>query len=345
MRYIGNKTKLLAFIGATLRKRGIRPGTALDPFTGTASVAAELKRHGWRVCASDVMEYGYVFARAYVQTDANGIDSGALQALLAELNGLAPSPGFVHEEYTPGGQAGARHQRMYFTPENGARIDAVRSRLHRWQRDGVIDDESRILLLAALLEAADRVANTTGVYAACVKSWQPNALKPLRLEMPPASRGNGCRAARGDALAIVGAHEPFDLLYLDPPYNSRQYTGYYHIPELIATGWFAGKLEPRGKTGLVTDPAKRSEWSRRRRCEGALEQLLASARCRHIVMSYNSEGLIPESSIERIFKAYGRRATFTRHRRSYRRYRSDSDGASRRYRGDAVTEYLYCVDR
>jgi adenine-specific DNA-methyltransferase len=105
----------------------------------------------------------------------------------------------------------------------------------------------------------------------------------------------------------VAAHEPFELLYLDPPYNSRQYTGYYHIPELIATGWFNGDVVPRGKTGLVTDPAKRSDWSRRNRCESALERLVASARCRHIVMSYNSEGLIPETAIARIFREHGLR--------------------------------------
>jgi adenine-specific DNA-methyltransferase len=342
LRYIGNKTKLLAFIGATLRRRGIQPGRAVDPFTGTASVAAELKRLGWRVCASDIMEYGYVFARAYVQVDATRAEP---DALLAELNALRPAPGFIHEQYTPAGGAGARNQRMYFTPRNGARIDAVRSALHRWRSEGRIDDDVYALLLATLIEAADRVANTTGVYAACVKSWQPNALKPLRLRPPAMTAGNGCHAARGDAATIVAAHEPFDLLYLDPPYNERQYTGYYHIPELIATGWFDGQVEPRGKTGLVTDPAKRSAWSRRRHCVDALESLVASARCRHIMLSYNSEGLIPEAEIERIFRTHGRAATYARHRRSYRRYRSDRDGVGRRYRADTVTEYLYCVAR
>ena len=57
VRYIGNKTKLLAFIGDVLDRRGIRGGTAVDPFTGTASVARALKTRGFHVVASDVMEY------------------------------------------------------------------------------------------------------------------------------------------------------------------------------------------------------------------------------------------------------------------------------------------------
>jgi adenine-specific DNA-methyltransferase len=346
MRYIGNKTKLLGFIRDTLRARGIAGGVALDPFSGTASVAASLKRLGFRVQASDVMEYGYIFAHAYVQVDATRGDTvDEARRRLAALDSLRPEPDFVHRHYAPTEDNASSPRRMFFTPVNAARIDAARRAVHGWWSAGEISDDVHAILLAALLEAADRVANTTGVYAAYVKSWQPNALKPLQLRLPAMTEGNGCQADRGDALEIVAAHEPFDLLYLDPPYNSRQYTGYYHIPELIATGWFNGDVVPRGKTGLVTDPAKRSDWSRRNRCEFALERLVASARCRHIVMSYNSEGLIPETAIARIFREHGLRGSYRRYRRSYKRYRSDRDGRGRRYRADRVNEYLYCVSR
>jgi adenine-specific DNA-methyltransferase len=101
----------------------------------------------------------------------------------------------------------------------------------------------------------------------------------------------------------------------------------------------------RGKTGLLPDRDKRSDWSRRARCENALEKLVASARCRHIVMSYSAEGILSESAIERILKQYGRRETYQKYVRPYRRYRSDADGENRRYAGDHVEEYLYCVSR
>jgi adenine-specific DNA-methyltransferase len=183
------------------------------------------------------------------------------------------------------------------------------------------------------------------VYAAFVKSWQPNALRPIELRPPRIVRGNGCTAARGDALAIASSLEPFELLYLDPPYNARQYPGYYHVPELIATGWFDGTVATRGKTGLLQDDDKRSDWSRARSCEAAFERLVAESRWRRLVMSYNDEGIIPEATIARVLREYGRPATYRRYRSAYRRYRSDADGEGRRYRGDSVYEYLYCVDR
>jgi adenine-specific DNA-methyltransferase len=158
-------------------------------------------------------------------------------------------------------------------------------------------------------------------------------------------RGNGCSAERADAIDVVRDAGEFDLLYLDPPYNVRQYAGYYHIPELIARGWSDGPPELRGKTGLIADADRRSDWSSSRRCEDAFERLVATARCSDIVMSYSAEGIIPERTIERVLKEYGRRATYRRYRRGYRRYRSDADGAARHYRADAVSEYLYCVSR
>ena len=355
VRYIGNKTRLLGFIRRVLRTRGIAAGVAVDPFTGTASVARELKRLGFRVVASDIMQYAYVFARAYVQAGRApaspalareiGLRDGRFETLIAHLNTVPDRTGFIHDRFCPRGADGRDHGRMYFTPANAARIDAVRETIEMWRCAALVDEETYHLLLASLIEAADRVANTTGVYAAFVKTWQANALRRMELRAPALVPGGGCRAQRADAFDVLADIEPFELLYLDPPYNARQYAGYYHIPELIATGWFDADIPLRGKTGLPPDEEKRSDWCRSRRCEAAFERLVATARWRRLVMSYNAEGIIGEAAIERTLKENGRRSTYRRHRQRYRRYRADTDGPNRRYRADAVYEYLYCIDR
>lgn len=351
MRYIGNKQKLLPFIGSALDALGLKGGTACDPFAGTAAVSRFLKTRGFTVVCGDLMDYSYALQRALVETDApprfDGlpeIAAGArspLDAVLRHLNSLRSRPGAVTRNFTPAGPA----RRMYFTAANGARIDAVRDTILEWSRAGRITDDERFVLLAALLEAADRVANTTGVYAAFVKSWQPNARRPLRLVPPPLVTGTGRpgRAHRADALDLAANAGTFDLLYLDPPYNTRQYVSYYHIPELLAGDGPFPTL--RGKTGLIPADGKRSAWCRRGRCEVELETLVAVARCRHILLSYNHEGIIPEAAIERIFRAHGRRSTYRVLRRPYKRYRSDQDGQNRMYRGDVVMEGLYYVEK
>lgn len=240
--------------------------------------------------------------------------------------------------------------RMYFTLDAARRIDAIRTQLHDWHTSAAITDDEYYILLAALLEAADAVANTAGVYAAYIKSWQSNALRSLRLRMPVISasprlrrsRRARCEAHLGDVSTLAPELGRFDLLYLDPPYNTRQYSAYYHVPELIAKGWFGDPPVLRGKTGLLPD-AKKSEWSTRAGCVAALDRLLATADADHVVLSYNSEGIIPEAEIKRIFRAYGRPGTYRRLTRTYQRYRSDRPSASRRYTSDSVREHLYCV--
>ncbi len=355
VRYIGNKRKLIPFIREGLERLGIEGRTACDPFAGTASVARFLKGQGYSLVTGDIMSFSLALQWAYVVVDSvprfRGLRSeiasstDPLSATLDCLNALEPRHDFIFEHFSPEGAAGAKHGRRYFTPTNASRIDAIRRRIWEWREAGRLDDDEHYILIAALLEAADRVANTTGVYAAYVKSWQPNASRPLRLRRPSlvTDTGRRCCAFQRDALEIVRTQDPFDLLYLDPPYNSRQYAGYYHIPEIIAEGWFAKTPKLRGKTGLPEDGNKRSDWSRRGRCERVFAELVAAAPCRHILMSYNSEGIISEGCIEAVLRERGRANTYRRLELPYKRYRSDRDSATRRYKGDRVTERLYYV--
>lgn len=359
LRYIGNKTRLLPFLLAGIEELGIDGTVACDPFAGTASVGRALKLRGWRVHSGDVMALSHAFQVARVVLDrtptypanllegnSRGVSQRRVLDLLAEL---PPVHGFISEHYSPAGEAARVHGRMYFTAENAGRIDAIRERISAWSRDGRIRPDQAQLLVADLLQAADRVANTTGVYASFVKSWQPNAtrsleLRPLRPAAPPGPQARGCTAHLGPATETLAGAGSLDLVYLDPPYNERQYPGYYHIPELLARGWDR-EPELRGKTGLIPDDDMRSDWCRRGRCEQALRDVLSQADARHVLLSYNDEGLISAARIEEIFRQHGDPDSYRRLGRGYRRYRSDSDRPGRRYRGDRVCESLHYVRR
>lgn len=363
MRYIGNKTRLLPFIRGTLERLGIRPGVAHDAFAGTAAVGRALKADGWRVVSSDLMTYSYVLQHAYVVASRApsfakliAADRGVRRALQAEtgarratsefrlaaigrfLASLEPEHGFISRHFSPAGG------RMYFTEKNAGKIDAARRALHEWRSEGLVDDTAYYLLLAALIEGADRVANTAGVYAAYIKTWQSNALRPLTIDpTPPVAGRRGSSAHQADAAAVARKIGAIDLLYLDPPYNARQYSGYYHVPEVIARGWFDEEPVLRGKTGLLRDDSTKSAWCSSSRVENALRELLAASRARHVLVSYNSEGLLPASELKAALKdvsAGGRVRPFTKR---YKRYRADRDRAGRRYSGDWVEERLYYV--
>lgn len=365
MRYIGNKTKLLGFIDRVMEELGIRSGVFCDLFAGTASVARHMKERGFEVVSADLMRYSYVLQRAYVVVDDYPRFAGltrelglhaaseeqarrrSLQKAVQFLNNLEDGRGgFIYRSYCPGGSGG---RRLYFTDDNGRRIDVIRQQLARWQSEGRLTEDEYYLLLAALIEAADAVANISGVYCAFLKSFHPNAVHRLKLKPPRVitSRAGRHGALLGDANELIERIR-CDVLYLDPPYNVRQYACNYHILETIADGW--SKEAPRiyGKTGMRPYKHQRSRYCCRRKGERALTDLVSKARrhtgCTHLLMSYNDDGVIPRTSIERILKEGGLPATYRTFRRRYRRFRSDSDGPNRRYRrSDRVTEWIHSI--
>jgi len=177
-----------------------------------------------------------------------------------------------------------------------------------------------------------------------MKSWQSIAKRALDLRPRLPVRGSrGSTAHLADAAKVAGELGPIELLYVDPPYNSRQYAGYYHIPEIIARGWFGQTPAVRGKTGLVRDASgtTRSAWCSRTGAERALRDLLRATGARHVLVSYNSEGLLGESALQRVLSDASVDGCSRRFVRDYRRYRADSDHAKRRYRADALRELLY----
>jgi adenine-specific DNA-methyltransferase len=342
MRYIGNKTRLLPFILRTLQRSGIEVGSAHDAFAGTASVSRALKAAGWRVHSSDLLMSSYVFQRAYVVADRadEGIEERA--RILSELR---PRSGFITHHFSPETEGGDDNSgRMYFTPENAGRIDAAREELERWRVAGEIAQDTYYILLAGIIEGADRVANTAGVYASYMKRWQPNAKRRFELVVE-----NPVRGAQPGSAALMDATEsakqlgPIDLLYVDPPYNSRQYVAYYHIPEILARGWSESFPQIRGKVGLLAGDEGRSQWSHGRRVKKLFVGLLAATGARHALISFNSEGHLAPDSMQSLLveaSADGKISHFTQR---YRRYRADSERTGRHYHRDIAQEHLYLI--
>jgi adenine-specific DNA-methyltransferase len=251
------------------------------------------------------------------------------------LNGLTGrKDGFVYRHYC----AGSGSQRNYFSDENGQRCDAIRYQLEEWRAASLLSGDEYYLLLAALLEAVDRVANTASVYAAFLKHIKTTALKPLRLIPPPIIESNLAHEIYcSDANELTRRIE-CDVLYLDPPYNHRQYATNYHILETIAVG---DSPELSGKTGLRPYTKQRSRYCLKSEATAAFTELVKQVRARHIILSYNDEGLLSADDLQAIFR---QRGTCEVRRLPYKRFRADKDRENRCYAPNkAVNELLFYV--
>lgn len=354
MNYIGSKHSLLPFLDTTISEvTGLRSGVLCDAFAGTSAVGAHFKRAGWRVIANDLQRYSYARGVALLEVSRpcrfEGLASvipglSALplaeraQAVCDYLDALPGQDGFVFANYAAGGAAAGSEPRLYFSDTNARRCDAIRDRIEEWRNAGRVEEKEFFILLSALLEAIDKVANTASVYGAYLKRLKASAVKPLRLVAPEVIAGPAGTMHCRDANDLIGEVSG-DVLYLDPPYNARQYAANYHVLETIAVN---DSPQIHGKTGLRDYSQQRSAYSSRREVLAAFRRLIEAARFTWIFLSYNSEGLMSPDDIRQTLSEVGEYGVATT---EYGRFRADSDGPTRQYAGDRVLEYLHYVRR
>lgn len=331
MNYIGSKYSLLDFIDSTVK--GVA-GTDLsnlvfcDLFAGTGIVGRHFKTRVRKVISNDSEYYSYVLNRNYI---GNNGEIGDKEGYIERLNSLdGIDDGFIYTQYCLGGGNG----RQYFSDSNGKKIDAVRTAVERWKNEGDISDDIYYFLLCSLIESADKLANTASVYGAFLKHLKKSAQKELVLA--PAnyqSDRNEHEVYREDANSLI-RHIEGDILYLDPPYNARQYGANYHLLNTIAEYI---PFVPKGKTGLRE--YNKSSYCGKATVQDSFDDLIRNARFKYIVLSYNNEGLMSADVIRRIMSGYGNYQVFGQR---HQRFRADK-AENRRHSADATTEYLHVL--
>jgi adenine-specific DNA-methyltransferase len=279
IKYIGSKRLLVPRITALVRAV---PGAqrVLDLFTGTTRVAQGLKAAGLHVTANDLASYSEVLATAYIATDAAAVRD--LTPVLAQLNALPGERGYVTRTFC--------EEARYFQPPNGMRIDAIRREIDRMAGDVA----ERAILLAALLQAADRVDSTTGLQMAYLKQWSPRSHRELELRMPVLLAGPG-RATREDALEFVQCPEEYDVAYLDPPYNQHSYHSNYHIWETL----IRHDAPPSYGVARKREDCRttKSAFNVRARAWEAMQRVVMEVRARYVVLSFSDEGFFTPQAI------------------------------------------------
>lgn len=355
MKYIGNKFRLLDFIDSVVAKDGLpTKGTFIDIFTGTTNVAKHYKKKGYRLIANDFMTYSYVFQNAYIKNneyptfekviETESISpvskmlkskDDSLSSVIHYINGLPGKEGFIFENYAPAG----KHKRQFFSNENAKKIDATRDKIEEWKTKGLINENEYYILVASLIDAADFVANMSGTYGAYLKIWRSMALKPFTMLVPQlVESGLDHEIYKQDSNELI-RNIKGDILYIDPPYNGRQYAPNFHVLETLAC-WDNPKVN--GKTGLRPYDSQKSLYSQKSACKQAFADLIHNADVKFILMSYNNEGIIPDEFIR---ETLGKRGKVKVHQQEYRRFRTERDHEKRHYKvpDDQVTELIYSV--
>lgn len=353
MRYIGNKENILDKIYHLFLENGIQGNTFFDFFSGTTNVGRYFKKLGYQVFSSDIMYMSYCLQKAYIEnnqepkfekllaniseTHCDTLFPSALDKVVAFLNALEPIEGFIYNNYTPDGTSDLERPRMYFSSENGKKIDAIRTKIEEWKISNLITENEYFILISCLIETVSFYANVAGVYAAFQKHWDPRAVKPLVLRNIETINNNKRNFVYNTNSLDLVPDINVDILYLDPPYNERQYLPNYHLIETIAK---YDEPSIRGVTGMRDYENKKSSFCNAKTALQGLDYIASNAKFKYLVLSYNSEGIMAQADIIATLSKYGK---VKLEQFEYQRFKSNNNGLAKIKKH--VYEQLYILKK
>ena len=331
MNYIGSKYKLSDFISSSVKSivgEDLSDKIFCDLFAGTGVVGRNFKKEVKKVISNDMEFYSYVLNKNYIENH-EFLDN---EIYIKELNETNGEEGFIFNEYSENGKA----NRLYFSEHNGKKIDAIRTKIEFWKTEKKISSALYYFLLASLLESADKVANTASVYGAFLKKIKKTAQKELILEPAIFEINRHSHEVYNEDSNLLIKKIKGDILYLDPPYNAREYGANYHLLNTIAK---YDNFTPKGKTGL-RDYSK-SAFCKKKEVEKSFDDLIKNANFKYIFLSYNNEGIMSSETIKKILSNYGKYDLLTT---EYQRFRADKK-ENRNHKASSTTEYLHILEK
>ena len=319
MRFIGNKENLVKNMYSIINSKNIYGEIFFDFFAGTTNVGKFFKSLNYKIYSSDILYFSYCLQYAYIKNNVVPkfeklldylniknmylFSDSNLELVLEYLNNIEPFEDFIYNNYTIGGTENKEYRRMYFSDENAKKIDAIRMEIEKWKNDDLINNNEYFILIASLIESVSFFSNVSGVYAAFQKKWDRRALKhfvlkPINLIFNDKEN----EIFIGNSIDIV-KNINTDILYLDPPYNERQYAPNYHILETIAR---YDNPEIKGISGMRDYSSQKSSFCNKKTALADFEFIINNANYKYCILSYNNEGLMQKEDIIFIMSKLGK---------------------------------------
>jgi len=352
MNYIGSKLSLLEFLEESINKVVDKNcGTFCDLFAGTGIVGRYFKTKGYKIIANDIQYYSYVLNRHYIGNhkelsflkltkeipDLKNIEvKNRKKSVCDYLSNLKGVKGFIYKNYCLGGTKDKEEPRQYFSDENGIRCDAIRQKIETWKEQNLISDDEYYFLITSLVESIDKYANTASVYGTFLKKLKKTAQNSLILKPAELIINDQDHEVFNEDINEIAGKVKGDILYLDPPYNQRQYATNYHMLETIAK---YDNPKIHGKTGLREYQNQKSLYCSRTQAKKAFNDLILKAKAKYIFLSYNNEGLMTLGDIKEIMSLRGKYGHFTK---EYNRFKADKS-ENRNFTANKTIEYLHYV--
>lgn len=269
-RYTGSKYKLSNWIGELIAEH-CKGSSFCDIFAGTGIVSYTMLDKMKKIYINDFLYSNEVIYKAFF--DSATYDKKLISDYHSRFQALSADnidDNYISENF--GGK--------FFSFSDAKKIGYIREVIEA-DRDKMTEKEFSILL-ASLLYSADKSANTVGHYDAYIKGHDIHDVFVFDLITPYKTKKAQISISRKDSNELAKKLK-CDIVYIDPPYNSRQYSRFYHVLENI-TCW--RKPELHG-VALKPDPENMSDYCRNK-AKIVFKDLIDNLNCKYIVVSYNN---------------------------------------------------------
>ena len=274
-RYIGSKARMIDFINETIKKEKIEFSSFLDLFGGTGIVGNFFNDQKTKIYVNDLLKSNYLSYLAWFGNEK--IDKNKIKTFINKYNSLSN----LEENYFS-----INFSDTYFSKDNCKKIGYIREDIEANYLSNNLNTRERAILITSLLYAMDKIANTVGHYDAYRKNGNlDKKLELCMLDLKSNINNKNNKVFNEDSNELVKSIKA-DVVYIDPPYNSRQYSDAYHLLENVAM-WeknevhgVAKKMERNGiksKYCSVSAPL-------------AFKDLIDNIDAKYIIVSYNNMG-------------------------------------------------------
>ncbi len=313
-RYLGNKYKLLPFITKVVEEECDNVNTVADIFAGTGAVASAFTDK--KLITNDIMYSNYICHVAWFSSEEYSEEK--IINLITEYNNMiVEQDNYMSENFAD----------TYFSLEDCRKIGFIREDVEERFRRGELNARERALVITSLLYAMDKIANTCGHYDAYRQGAEFEKHLELSVPQPDKNLNENNVCYNMDTNELVSDIEA-DLVYIDPPYNSRQYCDAYHLLENVAR-W--NKPEVFGVARKMDRTSLKSDYCTQKATE-AFEKLINSVQAKYIILSYNnmaekgndrSNAKISDENIMRILQKKGTVKVFAEDYKAFSTGKSD----------------------
>ncbi len=313
-RYLGNKYSLSEFIRKTVDENCHGVNIVVDIFSGTGAVANIFKDK--MLITNDLLYSNYISNFAWFGFEK--YSEKKIIQLIYEFNKVKTNENnYMRENFAD----------TFFSADDCSKIGYIRESIEKKYKMKEINFKEYSILVTSLLYAMDKIANTVGHYDAYRKNVEFEKELLLNVLLPEISINENNTCYNADANELIGSIK-CDLLYLDPPYNSRQYSDAYHLLENVAR-W--EKPQVYGVARKMDRSCLKSDYCMTTATK-AFEELIEKAEAKYILLSYNnmsnkgngrSNAKISDDDILRILSKKGKVSVFESDYKSFSTGKSD----------------------